>query len=218
MTIKAPPDLTTRKTISPRRRLIEAVVIVTLSVLLVFALSSIALLIYTEGSREPTVHTIEIPEGSFELIEQGENPLDIPPTWTFYADDTLVLDNRDDVAHTLGNWVVPPNTIQAFELQPAYGGFFTCTLHPSGAITLNIQPRDYDFSIIALPTFGFGFALGFVIVIGLNVMRALDKDDDDEWVTAGIHGDNRDRSAIEQEIAYDIDRPGRRDADPPEST
>ncbi len=208
MTAQAPPDLTTRKTISSRRKVIEAAVIIVLSTLLVFTLSSVALLIYTEGTREPTVHTVEIPQGSFALIEQGENPLNIPPTWTFYADDTLVLDNRDDVPHTLGNWVVPPNTIQAFELQPVYGGFFTCTLHPSGGITLNIQPRDYDFSIIALPTFGFGLALGIVIVIGLNVMRGLDKGDDDEWLTVGINGDNRDRSAIEQEIANDID--GRR--------
>lgn len=208
MTAQAPPDLTTRKTISSRRKVIEAAVIIVLSTLLVFTLSSVALLIYTEGTREPTVHTVEIPQGSFALIEQGENPLNIPPTWTFYADDTLVLDNRDDVPHTLGNWVVPPNTIQAFELQPVYGGFFTCTLHPSGGITLNIQPRDYDFSIIALPTFGFGLALGIVIVIGLNVMRGLDKGDDEEWLTVGINGDNRDRSAIEQEIANDID--GRR--------
>ena len=130
------------------------------------------------------------------MIEQGQNPLDIPPTWTFYADDTLVLNNRDDVAHTLGNWVVPPNTIQAFELQPAYGGFFTCSLHPSGAITLNIQPRDYDFSIIALPTFGFGIAVGVVIVIGLNVARALDHDED-EWIEAGL-GSAQDRSAVDQ--------------------
>ncbi len=59
--------------------------------------------------------------------------------------------------------------------------------------------------IIALPTFGFGLALGIVIVIGLNVMRALDKGDDDEWLAVGVGGDNRDRSAIEQEIAHDLD-------------
>ena len=187
---------TNKKSYSSRRRVIEAIVIVAASTFLVFALSSIALLIYTEGSREPTSHTVDIPPGSFELIAQGENPLDIPPSWTFYADDTLILDNRDDVAHTLGNWVVPPNTIQAFELQPAYGGFFTCSLHPSGAITLNIQPRDYDFSIIALPTFGFGIALGLVIVIGLNVMRALDHNED-EWLSEAIDGSPIDKSAID---------------------
>lgn len=188
-----------KKVYSRQRRIIEAVAIVGASVFLVFALSSIALLIYTEGSREPTSHVVNIPAGSWELIEQGENPLDIPPSWTFYADDTLILDNQDTVAHTLGNWVVPPNTIQAFELQPAYGGFFTCSLHPSGAITLSIQPRDYDFGLVAIPTFGFGIALGVVIVIGLSVMRALDHNED-EWLHEAIDGSPIDRSAMEDAL------------------
>jgi ABC-type lipoprotein release transport system permease subunit len=183
-----------RKSYSKRRRIIESAAIVITSTLVVGVLSSIALLIYTQGSREPTVHTVVVPEGSFALIEEGQNPLDIPPTWTFYADDTLVIDNRDDAAYTLGNWVVPPKTIQSFELQPAYGGFFVCTLHPAGSITLDIQPRDYDFSLIALPTFGFGIALGVVIVIGLNVMRGLE-DHEDVWVADGVHGHTMDRSA-----------------------
>ncbi|MGI9666896.1 MAG: hypothetical protein ACR2N2_07345 [Acidimicrobiia bacterium] len=181
MTSTAQREPTQKKQISRRRRWVEAVVIIAASTLLIFTLSSIALLIYTDDTRDPTTHTIEIPPGSYELIEQGENPLEVPPTWTFYADDTLVLDNRDSVAHSLGNWVIPPNTIQAFEMQPAYGGLFTCSLHPSGAITLNIQPRDYDFALIAFPTFGFGLAVGIVIVIGLNVMRGLENDED-EWI------------------------------------
>ena len=185
-----------RKTYTTRRRVIEAVAIIGASTLIVFVLSSVALLIYTEGSREPTVHEIDIPPGSYALIEQGENPLDIPPSWTFYADDTLILDNRDSVPHVLGNWVVPPNTIQAFDLQPAYGGFFTCSLHPSGAITLSIQPRDYDFNLVAIPTFGFGIAIGVVIVIGLNVMRALDHNED-EWLSEAIDGSPVDKSAID---------------------
>lgn len=183
MTSTARREPKQKKPISGRRRWIEAVLIITASTLLIFTLSSIALLIYTDDTRDPTTHTIDIPPGSWELIEQGENPLKVPPTWTFYADDTLVLDNRDDVPHTLGSWVVPPNTIQAFELQPAYGGLFACSLHPSGAITLNIQPRDYDFALIAIPTFGFGLAVGIVIVIGLNVVRALGNEEDDDWIT-----------------------------------
>lgn len=171
----------TPKTISKRRRRIEAAAIIAVSTLVIGALSSVALLIYTADTRGPVVHNLEIPQGSAELIAAGENPLKIPPTWTFYADDTLVLDNQDDVAHVLGNWVVQPHSVQSFELQPAYGGFFVCTLHPSGGITLSIQPRDYDFAIIALPTFGFGIAVGVIIVIGLNVTRALGKDDHEEW-------------------------------------
>jgi hypothetical protein len=188
-----------KKVYSARRRWIEAAVIITISTLVIFTLSSIALLIYTDGSREPTTYTLEIPEGSYELIQAGENPLEIPATWGFYADDTLILDNRDDVTHTLGNWVVPPNTIQAFELQPAYGGIFVCSLHPSGAITLDIQPRDYDFRLIAIPTFGFGIAVGIIIVIGLNVVRALDHNED-EWLDHGIEGRTIDRSAAEDGV------------------
>jgi hypothetical protein len=192
-TAERPP---TKKSYSSRRKLIEAVSIIAMSTFVIFVLSSIALLIYTNGSREPTVHTIDIPPGSHALIEQGQNPLDIPPTWTFYADDTLVLDNQDSFPHTLGNWVVAPKTIQSFELQPAYGGVFVCTLHPSGSITLDIQPRDYDFRLVAIPTFGFGFAVGIIIVIGLNVVRALDHDEN-ELLYEGFQGRTVDRSADE---------------------
>lgn len=139
----------------------------------VFILSTIALLIYTAGSPDPTVHVLDIPPGSSEAIGRGENPLEIPSTWGFYADDTLVLDNRDSVGHTLGNWYVPPNTVRQFELQPVYGGFFACSLHPSGGVTLEIKPRDFDFSLMAAPVLGFGFTAGIILWIVRNVVRAL---------------------------------------------
>jgi hypothetical protein len=170
---------------SKRWKWTELLLLIAGSMLLVFVLSSIALLIYTDGSRDPTVHVLDIPPGSWDLIEQGENPLKIPPTWSFYADDTLVLDNRDDVPHTLGSWYVPPNTVRRFNLQPAYGGFFACSLHPSGGITLDIQPRDFDFAIIAFPVLGFGFSLGVILWIGLNVVRSLDHEPDISEYLAG---------------------------------
>lgn len=181
-----------------RWRWTELFVLIAVSMLGVFILSSIALLIYTAGSREPTVHVLDIPPGSWDLIEQGENPLEIPPTWSFYADDTLVLDNRDNIAHTLGSWYVPPNTVRRFELQPAYGGFFACTLHPSGGITLNIQPRDFDFAIIAFPVLGFGFSVGVILWIGINVMRSLDNEPD---VSEYLSGSRRKASGAEKDEA-----------------
>ncbi len=174
------------KIYSKRRKWIELFILIAISTTVMFVLSTIALLIYTNGTREPTVHVLDIPPGSWELIEQGANPLKVPPTWSFYADDTLVLDNRDDVAHTLGSWYVPPNTVRRFDLQPAYGGFFACSLHPSGGITLDIQPRSFNFAIIAYPVLGFGFSVGFILWIGLNVMRSLDKEPDiGEYFTKG---------------------------------
>ncbi len=166
------------KHISARRRIIEAVLLIVGATIVVGTLSAIALVMYTQDSREPVTRTIVIAQGSSELIAMGENPLEIPPTWSFLADDTLVLDNRDDVPHTLGVWFVPPNTVRRFDLQPAYGGFFVCSLHPSGAITLDIQPRDFDFALIAAPTFGFGFSVGVILLMGLSVSRALGAGDD----------------------------------------
>jgi len=197
-----PDSAPVKKTYSRRRKSIEAALLIAGSTFVVFVLSTIALLIYTDGAREPTVRVLDIPPGSWDLIEQGENPLEIPPTWTFYADDTLVLDNRDDVPHTLGNWYVPPNTIRRFELQPAYGGFFTCSLHPSGGITLDIQPRDFDFAIIAFPVFGFGIAVGIILWIGLNVMRSLDHEPDvSEYLNTGhrsqASGDGEEDEEVE---------------------
>jgi hypothetical protein len=167
-----------KKHISTRRRLIEGVLLIIGATIVVGSLSSLALVMYTADARQPNTRTIVIEAGSSDLIAQGENPLEIPPTWSFLADDTLVLDNRDDVPHTLGAWYVPPNTVRRFDLQPAYGGFFVCSLHPSGAITLDIQPRDYDFALIAAPTFGFGFSVGVILFIGLNVSRVLGAGDD----------------------------------------
>jgi hypothetical protein len=167
-----------KKLVTSRRRWVEALLLIVGSTVIVGGLSSLALLIYTQDSREPTTRTLEIPEGSSVLIEQGENPLEIPATWSFLADDTLILDNHDSVGYTLGTWYVPANTVRRFELQPAYGGFFVCSLHPSGAITLDIQPRDYDFKLIALPTFGFGLSVGIILFIGLSVSRALDSGGD----------------------------------------
>lgn len=189
-------SLREERTYSKLRKWTEGLLLVAGSTFVVFVLSSIALLIYTADTREPTVHVVDIPPGSWDLIEQGENPLKIPPTWTFYADDALVLDNRDDVAHTLGSWYVPPNTVRRFELQPAYGGFFACSLHPSGGITLDIQPRDYDFAIIAFPVFGFGIAVGIILWIGLNVVRALGNEPDiSEYLGTGYTPQSSDEAS-----------------------
>jgi hypothetical protein len=168
-----------RNPISRRRKIIEAGVLIAGATIVVGTLSSIALLLYTEDSREAAVQTIVIDEGANDLIALGQNPLDIPSTWGFLADDTLVLDNRDEVTHMLGPWSVLPNTIGRFELQPADAGFLATSLHPSGAVTIDVEPRDYDFTLIAVPTFGFGLAVGLILWIGLRVSRAMGGTHDD---------------------------------------
>jgi hypothetical protein len=177
--------------ISRKRRVVEAIALIVGSTLVIGTLSSIALLIYTKDANEPTVHVLDIPLGSYDRILEGENVLDIPSTWAFYAGDAIVLDNKDDVTHTIGTWSVPPNTTRRFGLQPAFGGNFTCSLLPSGTVTLDIQPRGYDFSIIALTTFGFGMSVGVILIIGLTMMRAMGHNEDDDWVDDAFNGEAR---------------------------
>jgi hypothetical protein len=177
--------------VSRRRWFLEAAALIIGSTLVIGILSSIALLIYTKDAAEPTVHVLDIPLGSYDRILGGDNVLDIPSTWAFYAGDAIVLDNKDDVTHTIGTWSVPPNTTRRFGLEPAFGGNFTCSLLPSGTVTLDIQPRGYNFSAIALTTFGFGMSVGVILFIGLAIMRAMSHEEDDDWVDKGFSGGSK---------------------------
>ena len=180
-----------KRQISRKRRALEAVALIVGSTLVIGILSSIALLIYTKDAREPTVHVLDIPLGSYDRILEGENVLDLPSTWAFYVGDAIVLDNKDDVTHTIGTWSVPPNTTRRFGLVPAFGGNFTCSLLPSGTVTIDIQPRGFDFSIIALTTFGFGFSVGVILLISLTLIRAMSHEEDEDWVESGFNGESR---------------------------
>ena len=87
-----------------------------------WALSAIALVIYTDGARSPELHVLEIPAGTAERVAAGENPLAIPSTWSFLADDTLRLVNRDDVQHWIGTFHVPPRETVEYTLGTTIGG------------------------------------------------------------------------------------------------
>ncbi len=71
--------------------------------------------------------------------------------------------------------------------------FFTYEDHTEALrdVTLDIQPRGYDFSIIALTTFGFGMSIGVILFIGLTMMRAMSHEEDEDWVDAGFNGGER---------------------------
>ncbi|MFQ5967693.1 MAG: hypothetical protein ACE5MI_08790 [Acidimicrobiia bacterium] len=156
------------------RRILRAVGIVAVVVALMWAVSAAALLIYTRGTRDATTHELVIPPGTQERIAAGENALALPPTWSFYADDELVLLNQDLVPHRIGPWVVGPNSTLSIILQPRLGGPFLCSLHPAGEIALDIQPRTFNWRLTAAPTLLLGLPLGLLAVAGRRAMRLLD--------------------------------------------
>lgn len=158
------------------------IAIVLISTAAVWAISALALVIYTWDSREPMVYELTIPDGATELIAAGENPLRIPRTWAFMADDTLVLTNEDDATHVLGPWSIPAMSTVWIDLQPAFSGAFACSLTPDGQVILAIEPRDFDWRFPMIPTLLFGPALGLVIAGTIRVFHALDEEPDHRGV------------------------------------
>ncbi len=71
-------------------------------------------------------------------------------------------------------------------------------LHPSGAITIDVDVRDFDWRATMFPTLAFGPALGLIIA-GIGwVMRMLDepdrrKDRDEKTNEGRIHEETHQR-------------------------
>jgi hypothetical protein len=153
-------------------------VLIATTTLFFWVLSSIGLLIYTADTRGTTTHELVIPTGTGTAISGGDNPLELPSTWSYYAGDLLVLDNRDTVLHQIGPWLVAPGSVLAVELQLDLAGSFACSLHPAGEISFDVQPRAYDLGQTLVATLLLGPALGLIIVGVRRVTRAIDDSDE----------------------------------------
>ena len=94
----------------------------------------------------------------------GENPLEIPSTWSFLADDTLRLVNRDDVQHWIGTFHVPPRETVEYTLGTTIGGSLFCTVHPDEAIVIDVEARTFDWRLTLFPTLVLGPAVGLILV------------------------------------------------------
>ena len=170
-----------RRPVVIRPRVVRPLLVIAASTLALWLVSAVAMYVYTLGAREPNESTLVIPEGTWERIAAGENPLQIPPTWTFQAEDRLVLINEDRVGHQLGPFYVPGRETRAFNLQPALGGALLCSLHPDGVITIDVDVRDFDWRVTMVPTFAFGPLVGLVLVGAGKMMRLVDEADDVEF-------------------------------------
>ena len=148
---------------------------VVVATVVMWGICAVALLIYTRGARAPETHNLTIPEGTGVLIAGGENPLEIPSTWSFLSGDTLQLINRDDVDHWIGPYLVPALDERSYVLQPSLGGSLFCSLHPDGEIRIEVDVRDFDARLTLLPTLLLGPAVGLIMAGVLRVMRLLDE-------------------------------------------
>ena len=140
----------------------------------VFAISAIAMVVYTAGARGAKEFTLDIPEGTAAAIAAGDNPLEIPATWRFQSGDVLTLVNEDVADHWLGGFWVLSGETASYTLRKSIGGVFSCSLHPAGEIAIDVEVSGFDWRLVMIPTLAIGPLLGLVAVAIRRVLRLID--------------------------------------------
>jgi hypothetical protein len=166
----APPDSFR----STRRSRAASALIVGGTTLLIWGIAAGSVLLFARGARAPTTRELVIPPGTAERVSDGANPLDIPPNLAFVAGDVLVVRNDDDVGHRVGSYLLAPGSTTRIGLEPASSGSFLCTIHPSGTLSIEVQPRGLDLGLTLIPTLALGPPLGLVVVLVRRVVGRLE--------------------------------------------
>jgi hypothetical protein len=77
------------------------------------------------------------------------------------------------VAHFVGPVAVPPGQTVRTVVQPSLAGSFFCTVHPSGTLAFEVQPRGLDLRLTVLPTVLIGIPLGLGLLVLAGALRRL---------------------------------------------
>ncbi len=95
----------------------------------------------SSAPQQPTFSFV-IPEGSAELLEQGETLEILPRELIAELGDTIVIENEDDEPHFLGPWFLGPRETlrQRFVTVGVFEG--TCSVHPSGEFTVVVEDPE----------------------------------------------------------------------------
>lgn len=159
-----------------------------LLLLTMWVLVALALTIYTSEARQTiNDYQIDIAEGSSVLIAAGQNPLNIDVAWDTFVGDSITLANDDIVAHTFGPWTVAAGSTDKHILTNSLTQSYSCSLHPSGAISLNVQPRNFDFGLTLKPALILGIPTALVFTFGQLLREGLEekKEEDEDDIVEG---------------------------------
>jgi plastocyanin len=104
------------------------------------ALGAVVLLaVALAGSLGSEEIVVEVPLGTAERMAAGEEVELLPRTLRVAVGDRLRIVNHDDAPHEVGPYAVAPGQTleQTFTSPGTLEGL--CTLHPSGAITIEVR-------------------------------------------------------------------------------
>lgn len=143
------------------------------AVALVFGVTLLTLRAFTVGVHSGARHELVIEAGTAARIARGENPDLVPPAWTLYDGDVVVLDNRDSVTHRFAGWAVYPQTTLDVPLSVQASTSLFCSLHPAGRVALEVLPAAASPRLAMAPTVLVGSALGIAAVFVRRMLRLL---------------------------------------------
>lgn len=100
---------------------------------------ALALAVALRGGVTGETIAVDVPPGTMERIESGDQVQLLPRTLRVEVGDTLEVVNRDDHLHEVGPYTVGPGQTvrQTFTSPGTIEG--VCTLHPAGAITIVVS-------------------------------------------------------------------------------
>jgi hypothetical protein len=110
--------------------LIRFLLCISAGILIAIPFSELAF--YWQGhttSRPPKTVVLDIPAGTSARVAQGASVL--PQDMIFVLGDTLVVNNHDSVAHTLGPLFIPPGGTARLALKQIGNLSYVCSFQPT---------------------------------------------------------------------------------------
>lgn len=119
-----------------------------------------------------------IPNGTAAAIAEGGLAPFIPTSFSLSEGSSIRVRNEDVVAHEVAGTLVRPGGVAVFEPSSSDQKSFTCSVHPSGYLGLNITKRPPLTSIL-LPSFLLGAPLGVVCALAVVIGKRLSLEPDE---------------------------------------
>jgi hypothetical protein len=153
--------------------LIRFLIAITIGILIAIPLSELGF--YLQGnltSRPSKTIVLDIPPGTSAKVAQGTSVL--PQDMTFVLGDTLLVHNRDSVAHILGPLFIPAGSSASLTLDHIGNLSYVCSFQPTKYLGLDVQDAltlttRLEGIIIA------GFPLGILFGLYSLILRPLKK-------------------------------------------
>jgi hypothetical protein len=118
----------------------RALILLVVSAGIVLVVSEAAFLLMRDKTSRPA-QTVElvIPAGAAERVAAGEAPPTIPSGMIFVVGDTLLVENADQVDHTLGPLFIPTGSSASLVLTEANDYAYACSFRPSRYFDLTVR-------------------------------------------------------------------------------